>query len=134
MGQPPMNLFAGSLAQRNGQLVFLETVANDKPGMQLELNPESTAALASRVGQSILLGIHPAHVSPVASGGIGAVIHLVERTGATVWLHGELKSGSHRFSCRAPEQPEWKVGEKIQVRFDLVHACYFDASTQQAIG
>ena len=59
IGSPAMNMFPGTIAQRDGQLVFIGT----SPGFSLPLDGMRVAAFARHQGQRVILGFRPEHLT-----------------------------------------------------------------------
>jgi multiple sugar transport system ATP-binding protein len=130
MGSPTMNLFPGTIAQRDGQLVFLGTA----PVFILLLDGERSVAFARHQGQRVLLGIRPEHLTVTTLAPphpphptITAMLKAVEFNGAEVMLR--LTVGEEIFQARADANIALAPGQRVSVAFDLRWARGFDAVT-----
>jgi multiple sugar transport system ATP-binding protein len=134
IGSPPMNFFRGTIARRNGALLFHEDNAASKngPGFAVTLSPESASRLAAYDAKKIVLGLRPEHITdqravnvPV----IDALTEVIEPLGAETYLYAS--TGAHSLAARIKNTH--KPGDKIQMSFDMTRALYFDPATEKTI-
>jgi multiple sugar transport system ATP-binding protein len=130
IGSPAMNLFHGTIAQRDGQLVFIGT----SPGFSLRLDGERAAAFARHTGQRVMLGFRPEHLtlgdaaSPKDSHPkITATLKTMEFAGAEMILRFAI--GGVTFPVRASANVSLAPEQIASVVFDLRQARVFDAAT-----
>lgn len=140
MGSPQMNLFHGSVAQRDGRLLFIGAETEPEvslPKFVLELGGARADWFGSNVGRQVLLGFRPEHVSladgkmspgtkgiiagkVVSEQFIGAeTIHQVQVADLIVRLCGG--AGAHR------------AGDEVRLCFDFSRVHIFDAVTGVAV-
>ena len=130
IGSPPMNFFAGTLAGKNGKLLFTE---KGEGGFTLEVDARHAPKLEVRLNQPVYLGLRPEDIidRKVASAAppghiFPATVDLVEAMGAETLLY--LKTAAHsciaRFSGQTTEQPAAKV--ELVAHMDRAH--YFEAA------
>jgi multiple sugar transport system ATP-binding protein len=63
IGSPPMNLFAGTIAERQGQLVFVTATEGAEHDMVLPLPPAWQRPLRQHSGRSVFMGVRPENIS-----------------------------------------------------------------------
>jgi multiple sugar transport system ATP-binding protein len=133
IGSPPMNFFEGTLAEKNGALIFQER-AGTGPAFGVEVSGDGK--MRQHAGQAITLGLRPEHIVPVTDGEgtpvMRALLERVEPAGAETLLY--FTNGNHTFVARRPGTGMAKAGESVPLRFHMVHARFFDAATGAAIG
>lgn len=134
IGSPAMNLFSGTIAQRDGRLVFIGT----SPGFSLPVDGIRVSALARHQGQQVILGFRPEHVtltdaaSPKDSRpAITATLKTMEFVGAEVIL--SLTAGKEMLQVRASSNVALTPGQVTSVRFDLGRVRVFDVATGDSL-
>ena len=141
IGAPAMNLFHGTITQREGHLVFLGAETEPEvtlPRFRLELGGARADWFGSNVGRQILLGFRPEHIS-LANGQtetsaprpVAATVTAVQFTGAGTLCH--LSVQGRPMVVRAPAQTDCQPGQSVALNFDFHHARIFDAATGAAI-
>lgn len=137
IGTPPLTLWHGTVAQRDGHLVFVgsETDSNAAPQLVLPIGSERAAWFGSNVNRQILLGFRPeqvrlaaAEASPPA---ISAIVQSVQFTGADEFVH--LTVAGRALVSRAQPRAAFAPGQQLSVTFDWQHARVFDAATGAAL-
>ena len=140
IGSPPMNVFRGSLEQRQDGLWFVEqTVSgNGQKGFAVRINDDMAQNLSGHVGQAIVFGLRPEditdkqHAFPAQSDlHVPATIEVVEPMGAEVYVY--LNTGAHSFVARVDSHERIKVGQHIDLAFDMRQGHFFDVQTEQVI-
>lgn len=136
VGSPAMNMFPGTIAQRDGHLVFIGTAARPNgtpPGFVLQLDGERSTAFARHQGRRVLLGFRPEHLSVSdaappkdAYPKITATLQTLEFAGAETILR--LTVGEVTFQVRARPNVALTPGQSVEVGFDLRRARVFDAA------
>ena len=123
IGSPGMNLIEGVIAALpQGGKAFQ---AGD---LVLPL-PEN---LSVSVGQAVLYGVRPEHLTCSVSGeGIPMTISVVEPTGPEIHLFGMLANSE--ICAISRERLGWKPGETVMLQPDGNHIHIFDATTKRAI-
>lgn len=137
VGSPAMNMFPGTIAQRDGHLVFIGTAATPPgtpPGFILRLAGERSAAFGCHQGRRVLLGFRPEHLTVADTATpkdshptIIATLQAVEFAGAEMILR--LTAGEETFQVRAGANVALQPGRSTSVVFDLRRARVFDAAT-----
>jgi len=133
IGSPPMNLIAGTVQRRDGELWFVETAA-DGAGLAVPLRDELARRAQERVGRPIVFGLRPEDLGGAAGAGTEAVklkLELVEQMGAETHLH--LRSAAHTLIARVPSTGTYAPGTELPVRLQLAQAHLFDGATEQRI-
>ena len=141
IGWPPMNLLHGTLMEKGNALLFQEQAANGAPlGRRIEVRVADATAVAmrNRIGQKVVLGIRPEHISKheAAPNGpaeqtVEALTEAVEPTGPQTYLR--MASDAHSFIARAGSTDGTKVNQIIRLVFDMRDAQFFDPATEEAI-
>ena len=138
IGSPPMNRFAGVIAQEAGALFFQENGPPPAGTLRLRLPDESAARAQAILGRPVILGLRPeAFVPPpdgVAAAGewkLDALVESVEPAGHETHLRLKLGTTSFVARVRAAAAPE--VGRKITVCVQARAARFFDAASGEAI-
>ena len=133
IGTPPMNIFKGTLASENGNLVF-------KAGssISIALPAEWKASVESYVGKDILFGIRPEDIgseraeSDANAPSISAKVEVREPMGAETYLH--LDTGVDTpCVARVEAHIGAKVGETITLKLAMAGAHVFDPATTNRI-
>lgn len=140
IGSPQMNLLHGSIAQREGRLVFVgtETEPDSIAKFVLELGGARADWFGINVGRQVLLGFRPEHISladnkpPRAGSGFVVGKFVSEQfIGAKALLRVQVGERMICLSSDAGTHP--KAGE-VRLSFDFNRAHIFDAATGAAIG
>jgi len=138
IGSPPMNFFAGTLAAKDGKLLFTEkSGAEGMEGFTLQVDERHMGKLEARLNQPLYLGLRPEDILDrklAADAPPGqtfrATVDLVEAMGAETLLY--LKTAAHsciaRFAGQTHEQPSAQID--LLAHMDRAH--YFDAADQSA--
>lgn len=140
IGAPTMNLFHGSIAQRESHLLFLSAEADDltPPRFQLELRSAHADWFGANVGRKVLLGFRPEHIAVTAPTApahhpkpIAATVKSVEFIGTAT--HCQMQLGDRLVTLRAAPTTNLQAGQQVQLSFDVAHAHVFDAATGAAL-
>jgi multiple sugar transport system ATP-binding protein len=137
IGAPPMNLFHGTVMQREEQLVLVGAkTAPDAPSPALVVPLGGWRAdwFAQNVGRQVLLGIRPEGIGVTdsaahahASQTIAAVVQSIQYLGAESILH--LTVGKHEVVARTASAGGLQRGQTVALAFDLRQAHVYDAAT-----
>jgi multiple sugar transport system ATP-binding protein len=137
IGSPPMNFFHGTIQQKSGGLWFVENSANGS-GFTVRVGDAMAGKLASYAGKPIVFGTrpedindkqlapqaNPEHIAP-------ATVEVVEPMGAEIFL--TLNSGAHAFTARLDSHEHAKVGQRLDMVFDMKKCHFFDPQTERVI-
>ena len=140
VGSPQMNLLHGSIAQRDGRLVFVgaETEPDSIAKFVLELGGTRADWFGINIGRQILLGFRPEHISLVdkgsprnANGCVEGKIVSEQFIGAKTLLRVQIGERTITLSSDVGSHPP---GSGVRLSFDFNRAHIFDAATGTAIG
>ena len=138
IGSPPMNLFAGVIAQEAGALFFQENGPSSAGTLRLRLPDESAARAQAVLGRPVILGLRPEAFEPqpdsVATAGewkLEALVESVEPAGHET--HLRLRRGGTAFVARVRAAAAPGAGRKIMVCVQARAARFFDAASGEAI-
>jgi len=132
IGSPPMNFFKGSIRRVGGQLSFVESNEN-LPPLELKLPDSISEKIAARLDQPVFFGIRPENIHDVPTttdpNAAEVSVEVSEPMGAETLLY--LTTGATSFIARVRPTDRFAVNQRIKVTFDLVHAHFFDAVSEQ---
>lgn len=140
IGAPAMNLFHGSIVQRESRLVFLGAEADDisPPSFQLELGSGHADWFGANVGRKVLLGFRPENIAlvdpataPQNSKPLLATVKTAAFTGANHIFQAAV--GERLITVRSAPTTHPQPGQSVQLAFDVAHAHVFDAATGVAV-
>jgi ABC-type sugar transport system ATPase subunit len=136
-----MNLFHGSVAQREGRLVFVgaETEPDiSPPRFVLELGGARADWFGINVGRQVLLGFRPEFISiaddkspPTGNGFVVGKVVTEQFIGAKTLLRVQV---GERMICLASATHSHPTGSEVRLSFHFNRAHIFDAATGAAIG
>tara|TARA_B000000460_G_scaffold232622_1_gene191733 strand:- start:45 stop:698 length:654 start_codon:yes stop_codon:yes gene_type:complete len=130
IGTPGMNFVRGRLAERDGDLAFVER-SDEVDGFALGLDGDLAKRLARHNGRDVELGIRPEHLSVAdGQGGISAAVESCETLGHESLLR--VRCGGHGLVVRMAGAGAGGLA-KVGLRFDLAAAAWFDADSGQAL-
>ncbi len=140
IGSPPMNVFHGVIAVRNGVTFFQEqTAAGANGGLVLVVPEKKAARLAGIAGRRIVFGLRPENVgiksgeaNPVAGVVVEAIVEGVESLGPETHLFAT--TGAHSFVARIGAGAGLAAEQKVALIFDMDQALFFDPATGLEIG
>lgn len=132
IGSPPMNFVPGRIIRRNGRTYF------DEGTSRVKVADEMGSRLSSYGGKSILFGIRPEDIydklfvqyAPPENT-VTATVEVVEPIGAEVYLH--LLFGSHSITARVGGHERPRVGQDIDLVFDMSKVHFFDPTSEEAV-
>jgi multiple sugar transport system ATP-binding protein len=132
IGAPPMNFFSGSVQRHNGSLLFR---SDGGDSWTIPVDARQETVLAGRVGQPVILGLRPEHITPAASGAangrVQAALERVEPTGQECLVHLSRAGGA--FIARAPAAFISAAGRSVALSLAMEEAHFFDATTGIAV-
>ena len=137
IGSPGMNLFKGTIAQRNGELVFRDR-ADGEEAIQITLAAQRFQRAASLAGRDLILGlrsediaVHETGEAPAGRMPATALVEVYEPMGHETLLH--LRLGGQSVIARAASTKQFGVGQEVQIEWRLDRAVLFDGQSQEAI-
>jgi multiple sugar transport system ATP-binding protein len=124
-----MNFFTGSF-HRNGGLKFRASA------FELGIGDDVVRQFTELPEGEIILGIRPEHIhlSPASgapSGAVQAVVEVVEPMGNELIIYLRSKEESYIMRSEATWSP--RVGEQINLHFDMHKIHFFDAKSTNSI-
>lgn len=141
IGSPAMNLFHGTVAQREGHLVFLgmETDSNDPPPrFILPLGSWRADWFGAHVGRAVLLGLRAAAIrvlpdaAEVQAGDLSGASVVRSQFAGTQTICTVAWRG-REFYASAAASVGLTPGQKVLVRMEFSNARVFDAVTGNAL-
>jgi len=134
IGSPPMNFFKGSIRRVGGRLSFVESNEN-LPPLELRLPDSISEKIAARLDQPVFFGIRPENIHDVSAttdpNAAEVSVEVSEPMGAETLLY--LTTGATSFIARVRPTDRFAPNQRIKVTFDLVHAHFFDAASEQRL-
>ncbi|MCM8800590.1 MAG: sn-glycerol-3-phosphate ABC transporter ATP-binding protein UgpC [Candidatus Omnitrophica bacterium] len=132
IGSPPMNFMSGRIIKKNSKFYF------DEGRIKVKLVESMFETIAPYEGKEIIFGIRSEDiydklfVSEVAPENIVRVTcEVYEPLGSEVYLY--LNTGKHSFVARVGAHDRPKVGEDMELVFDMSKAHFFDKDTEKTI-
>jgi multiple sugar transport system ATP-binding protein len=132
IGAPAMNFFKAKLRKEGNQLI-VETGSFNVP-----IPAERMKAFQNYVDKSIVFGIrpediyNPAFVPPgIHEAKVETKVDVTELMGNEIFLY--LVAGSDNVVARVDPRTDFRIGDKVQVSFNLDKSHLFDPDTEQAI-
>jgi multiple sugar transport system ATP-binding protein len=138
IGAPPMNLWAGAIARRDGHLVFVSAPAGPTlPELIVPLEEAEAGRVGNFGGREILLGVRPEQIAvmPIAAAETAALVGTVESaryTGAET-IYDVTLSG-RKWVVRLAPGMKVEIGQRVALRCAWSHARIFDPVTGVALG
>ncbi|HTP01321.1 MAG TPA: sn-glycerol-3-phosphate ABC transporter ATP-binding protein UgpC [Anaerolineales bacterium] len=131
IGSPAMNFFPAKL-RKNGKLIA------DAGEFQVPLPDSKVKEFEPYVNKDIIFGIRPEDVhdvdfvpSNIQAAKVGARVDVTELMGNEILLY--LLTGKNTFVARVDPRSKMRVGDQVQVAFDMDKFHVFDAATEKAI-
>ncbi len=132
IGSPAMNFFKGHLRKADGKLVF------DTGTFYVPIPQERAKACQAYLDKAVILGIRPEdiHNPQFAPPGINAAlvptkVDVTELMGNEIFLY--LVSGPDSFIARVDPRTSFRIGDQVQVAFNMDRFHMFDPDTEAAI-
>ncbi len=132
IGAPSMNFFKGHLRKADGKLVF------DTGAFYVPIPQERVKACQPYLDKPVILGIRPedVHNPQFAPPGINAAlvsakVDVTELMGNEIFLY--LVAGPDSFIARVDPRTSFRIGDQVQVAFNMDRFHMFDPDTEAAI-
>ncbi len=132
IGSPAMNFFSGKL-RKEGSKYFVETSS-----FSVEVPSGRGDSFKKMEGQSIVLGIrpedvyNPAFLPPaIHAEKVECKVDVIELMGNEIFLY--LMAGNQTFVARVDPRSDYRVGDKVQVAFNMDKCHLFDPQSELAI-
>jgi multiple sugar transport system ATP-binding protein len=132
IGSPAMNFFEGKLARSDGK-VFV-----DCDSFSVEIPEGRRGVYAPHDGKPVIFGLRPEDIYDPQYESPEIIGHQVEGSVEVTELMGNeifvfLKSGDHDYVARIDPRTGFKMGDKVNVTFNMGNMHIFDKETEQAI-
>ncbi len=134
IGSPAMNLMGAKLEGMDGE-VYVRT-----DPLALRLPADYASKVRDRVGREVVFGVRPDDIydrslnPPIAVSDTNAAtlaVDVLEPMGSTV--HAYLTAGEHSVTADLDAETGARVGEPLEVVFDMEKTHLFDAETEEAL-
>jgi multiple sugar transport system ATP-binding protein len=132
IGSPAMNFFPAKLSKDNGRLMV------DGSTFAIAIPDEFAKPYQAHAGKNVIFGIRPENIHDpnfvppnVHTETIESQVDVTELMGNEIFLH--MLSGQNTFVARVDPRSKLRVGEKVQIAFDMDSVHIFDAETEEAI-
>jgi multiple sugar transport system ATP-binding protein len=132
IGSPAMNFFDATLVEQDGKLVV------DTGNFRLKLPPEKAEAARPYAGKEVIFGIRPEDIHDheftppgIRVEPITAEVDVTELMGNEVLVY--LLVGKKQFIARVDPRTSARVGNKMDIAFNMDNIHLFDRETEQAI-
>lgn len=129
IGSPAINMIPGKIIEQDSKWHF---IADD---IKLELNKDQQEILAAYKNKAIIFGIRPEDIYDADYNSmaeeprsLSALCDLVEPLGSEYHVFFQIKSADLTAKFDPKKLP--KVGEKLQITFDMKKAHFFDPDTE----
>lgn len=138
IGNPPMNLFKGTVRNRSRGLCFIET-GDDSAPLGILLGNDLARRASAHIDMPVVFGIRPENIRVISGAADSphpdaaqARVELSEPMGSETLLH--LSTAATAFIARVPPTDWYAPGQLVSVLFDGARAHLFDGSTGSVIG
>lgn len=132
IGSPAMNFFKATLRQGDGKMFV------DGEAFKVEVPEANKEAYAMYVNKPVIMGIRPEDIHDpnflppgIIPQPVDGTVDVTELMGNEIQLY--LRSGEHSYVARVDPRTRVKMGQKVQVMFNMGNMHLFDADTEQAI-
>jgi multiple sugar transport system ATP-binding protein len=132
IGSPSMNFFPARLASEGGKLFV------DGGSFRVEVPSSKMSVMAPNAGRQIIFGIRPENIhdpvyAPPGINGqpVNAKVDVTELMGNEIFVY--LKSGEHSFVARVDPRSRYRIGDEVQVVFNMDNMHIFDKESEKAI-
>jgi multiple sugar transport system ATP-binding protein len=133
IGSPPMNLLKGKIEQQSGGLIFVENATAN--GLAIPLSGPAADVAAKVVGQDIVFGVRPEHISDMPIDGpsaqLKAIVDISEPMGSESLVY--LKAGTGTLIARVHGEQLFHMGQELNVNISMDKIALFDAKTENVI-
>jgi multiple sugar transport system ATP-binding protein len=132
IGSPAMNFF-NTRATGTVEDCYIEG-----HGFKLHVPPAQALALRDHLGQDVVFGVRPEDIhdrqyvpSGITADYAAATVDVAELMGSEVFLY--LVSEGKTFVARVDPRTSGRVGNKLDIAFNMDKAHFFDAKTEKAL-
>jgi multiple sugar transport system ATP-binding protein len=132
IGSPAMNFFPAKLRKDNGKLMV------DTGAFAIAIPDENAKPYQAYEGKNIIFGIRPENIHDpkfippnIHTEKVEAQVDVTELMGNEIYLH--MLSGQNAFVARVDPRSSMRVGEKVQIAFNMDNIHVFEAESEEAI-
>jgi len=125
IGSPAMNFFQAKIQKSDGKLVL------DTGDFQVEIPKEKAKTYAANAEKNVIFGIRPEDIynpefpAPgIKAAPVECKVDLLELMGDEIYVY--LVAGKKELVARVDPRTKFKVGERVQVSFDMSKFHIFD--------
>lgn len=133
IGSPAMNFFDASLRGSDGTLVV------DAGDFSVEVPSDKAETYRPHSGKDVVLGLRPEDIHDpkwtppgISESLVNAGVGVTELMGNEVFVYAQ--SGSHEYVARVDPRSTARVGDQIQVAFNMNNMHLFDRETNVSLG
>lgn len=132
IGSPAMNFFSAKIQRGDGKLYV------DAGSFKVQV-PESRASTYLPLdGKEVMFGIRPEHIHDpqfappgIIAQPVEAQVDVTELMGNEIFVY--LKSGEHNYVARVDPRSTYRIGDQVQVVFNMDNMHIFDKESERAI-
>ena len=132
IGSPAMNFFDGKI-RKDGNDVFVDT-----DGFSTKIPDNRAATYSPYDGKSVVFGLRPEDIydpkyeaPDIIGEKVTASVEVTELMGNEIFVF--LKSGDQDFVARVDPRTSFRMGDKVEITFNMGNMHIFDKETEQAI-
>lgn len=132
IGSPAMNFFPGTIKRNDTQLVV------DTGSFAVKIPADRAAIYQPWVGKKVVFGIRPEDIfnpdflpPAIHAENVPAKVDVIELMGNEIFLY--MMTGSQNFVARVDPRTTYKVGDQVQVAFNMDKFHIFDPESELAV-
>jgi multiple sugar transport system ATP-binding protein len=132
IGSPAMNFFKTKLVRGDGKLYI------DGESFKLEVPADRTDVYSKYIDRSVIMGIRPEDINDpqylppeIIPQPVDGKVEVTELMGNEIQMY--ITSGEHSFGARVDPRTKARMGDNMQVMFNMGNMHLFDSDTEQAI-
>ncbi len=132
IGSPAMNFFNTKIVRSDGALMV------DAGSFQVKIPADRAAVYDKYIGKEVIFGMRPEDIhnpqfAPpgIAASNVKGGVDVMEVMGNEIFTY--LNNGTHIFVARVDPRSQFRVGENIEVAFNMENMHIFDKDTEDAV-
>jgi multiple sugar transport system ATP-binding protein len=132
IGSPAMNFFKATVRKGDGKLIV------DGGSFQVQIPDQKKETFARLVDRPVIFGIRPEDIKDpqyappgIFAQPVEAKVEVTELMGNEIFLY--LSSGDQSYVARVDPRTSARMGDEIQVAFNMDNMHIFDPDTEQAV-
>jgi len=132
IGSPAMNFFDGKLVKGDGK-IFVDTGS-----FSIQIPEDRADVYVPYAGRPVIFGLRPEDIydpkyeSPdIIRQTVEGSVEVTELMGNEIFVF--LKSGSHDYVARIDPRTNFRMGDKVQITFNMGNMHIFDKETEKAV-